>query len=408
MIKRSANFLFVSSLLASAIALAAEAPDTNKDLIKRGEYLATAADCIACHTGENAAPFSGGYAIDSPYGTIYGTNITPDKTYGIGNYTSDDLYRVLTEGKRADGHNLYPAMPYTSYQFISREDSDAIYAYLMSVEPIARPAPETNLGFPYGIRMGLSAWNLLYKSRIDLKDTDGKSEEYKRGQYLVDVLGHCGECHTPRDALGGLKMGEYMEGAVLGDYMAPSLVSEDLINRGWNKEDLSQFLGHAVSPQGSAYNEMNKVFTHSTQHLTDDDLNAISTYLLGDEPMQPNIIEMAAFDSLTESAQKGRQEYLNTCAGCHGVEGQGIPNATVAMSLNTTLMLSDPLNLTRVILDGTSGATHTGFNKMQAMPGYKDKISDESLTDMVNYLRQTWGGITDDVTVDEIKAITEN
>src|SRR5690606_21758512 len=170
---------------------------------------------VACHTAEGGAPYAGGFPMQSPYGVIWGTNITPDKQHGIGHYSADDLYRALTQGERPDGTQLYPAMPYTSYHLIRREDSDALYAYLMSLEPIAKPNPVTELGFPYGIRAGMGAWNLLYADRVQLQAGTGKSESWQRGQYLVEVLGHCGECHTPRNAVGALDQERRLAGAEL-------------------------------------------------------------------------------------------------------------------------------------------------------------------------------------------------
>ena len=186
--------------MGAALSLGVQAADQAQ--VKRGEYLARAADCMACHTAEGGAPFAGGLPIHSPFGTIYGTNITSDKQFGIGDYSRDEFFAALTEGKRKDGANLYPAMPYTSYHLIKREDADAIHAYLMTVPPINRPAPETSLSFPFNVRMGLAGWNMLYGKSVQLQATEGKSEAWQRGQYMVEVLGHCGECHTPRNRIG--------------------------------------------------------------------------------------------------------------------------------------------------------------------------------------------------------------
>lgn len=182
--------------LALGLAVTSLAQAADQAQVKRGEYLARAADCMACHTAEGGAPYAGGLPIHSPFGTIYGSNITPDKQYGIGNYSADEFFAAVTEGKRKDGANLYPAMPYTSYHLIKREDSDAILAYLMTVPPINRPAPQTALRFPFNVRQGLSGWNMLYGKSVQLQPTEGKSPAWQRGQYMVEVMGHCGECHT--------------------------------------------------------------------------------------------------------------------------------------------------------------------------------------------------------------------
>lgn len=382
------NFLIAAALL---LPLAAQAAD--KQLIERGKYLARAADCVACHSVEGGAEYAGGLPLESPFGTIYGTNITPDKEHGIGNYSADDFFRAVTEGEKPDGSQLYPAMPYTSYRLLKREDSDAIYAYIMSLAPIAKPSPQTDLAFPFNLRFGMSFWNLLYKDVVELQPSEGKSEPWQRGQYLVEVLGHCGECHTPRNALGALQQEQRMQGGVLLGYEAPSLLADDLAERGWNTDDLATFLKHGISAQGSMFNEMYPVLHHSTQYLPQDDHKAMATYLLGDQPPEARKVASVALDKLDESAQQGRQHYLNLCAGCHGVAGEGIPHVAVAMDGNTTLRLSDSRNLLRVIDDGIKEQQFTGFERMQPMPGFSDTLDDAQMRDLLHYLRQTWGGL---------------
>lgn len=389
-------------LIAAALLLPQAAQAAEQSQIERGRYLARAADCVACHSTEGSAPFAGGMALQSPFGTIYGTNITPDKEHGIGNYTADDFYNAVAKGKRADGSNLYPAMPYTSYHLIKREDSDAIYAYLMSVEPIARPAPKTSLSFPFNLRTGLSGWNLLYRDGLQLPPVANHSAQWQQGQYLVEVLGHCGECHTPRNAVGALQQDQAMTGAIILGYLAPSLKTADMLARGWSSSDLSTFLKHGISAQGTMFNEMYPVLHHSTQYLSDSDHQAMATYLLGEQPPAPVKIEAQPLEKLTASAQQGRQGYLNVCAGCHGNEGQGVPHVAVAMSGNTTLRQADSRNLLRVIDDGIQEQQFTGFERMQPMPGFADKLSDGQLRDLLNYLRQSWGGLPEDMSVEQV------
>ena len=392
--------LLTGLLLSAGLVAGAQAADA--DLVKRGEYLARAADCTACHTAAGGAPFAGGLPIASPFGTIYGSNITPDKDYGIGNYSADDFFAALTEGKRKDGANLYPAMPYTSYHLIRREDSDAIHAYLMTVEPVHRAVPETALSFPFNVRVGLSGWNLLYGKSVQLQSAEGKSEPWQRGQYLVEVLGHCGECHTPRNAIGALQQDKRLSGALLNGYLAPSLLPEDLAARGWNHADLSAFLEHGMSAQGSMFNEMFPVLHHSTQHLDSADLQAMASYLLGDQPPAAKVVQAVAYPQLSASAKRGRQQYLNVCAGCHGTEGEGKPHIAVAMQGNTTLRLADSRNLAKVIVEGIREQQFTGFERMQPMPGFADKLNDQQLADLINYLRQAWGGLPGDMGVQQV------
>lgn len=375
--------------------------------VERGAYLARAADCMACHTKPGGAPYAGGLPIVSPFGTIYGTNITPSKEHGIGLYNDDEFFAALTAGKRRDGANLYPAMPYTSYHLMPREDSDAIHAYLKTVEPIERAAPETSLSFPFNVRLGLIGWNMLYAEDLQLQSAQGKSAAWKRGQYMVDVLGHCGECHTPRGVTGAMQLDKRMTGGVLNGYLAPSLLSDDLAARGWNHQDLSSFIKYGMSAQGTMFNEMYPVFHNSTQHLSDDDLAAMATFLLGDQPPEAKALTEVSFDKLSPSAQNGRQEYLNVCAGCHAAGGEGKQHIAVAMRGNTTLRLEDPRNLLRVIEDGIGEQQFTGFERMQPMPGFADKLNQQQLTDLLNYLRQSWGGKTGDLTVSAVQKLQD-
>ncbi|MCP8465363.1 cytochrome c [Pseudomonas sp. ZM23] len=393
----------LSSLaLAAGLGAALGVQAAEQDQVKRGEYLARAADCMACHTAEGGAPFAGGLPIESPFGTIYGSNITSDKQYGIGSYSADEFFAALTEGKRKDGANLYPAMPYTSYHLVKREDSDAIHAYLMTVPAVNRAAPQTSLSFPFNVRLGLSGWNMLYGKSVQLQSAEGKSEAWQRGQYMVEVLGHCGECHTPRNDIGALQQDKRLTGGLLNGYLAPSLLAQDLAERGWTTADLTSFLKHGMSAQGSMFNEMFPVVHHSTQHLEDSDLAAMATYLLGDQPPQAKVVQSVPFEQLSDSAKRGRQQYLNVCAGCHGVEGEGKPHIAVAMQGNTTLRLADSRNLAKVVLEGIREQQFTGFERMQPMPGFADKLGDQELADLINYLRQAWGGLPGDLGVQQV------
>lgn len=398
---------FVRNALALALGLtlAAAGQAADQDQVKRGEYLARAADCMACHTAEGGAPYAGGLPIHSPFGTIYGSNITSDKQYGIGTYSADEFFAAVTQGKRKDGANLYPAMPYTSYHLIKREDSDAILAYLMTTAPISRPAPRTQLSFPFNVRLGLTGWNMLYGKSVQLQPSEGNSPAWQRGQYLVEVMGHCGECHTPRNAIGALQQDQRLSGGLLLGYLAPSLLAHDLAERGWSQPDLTTFLKHGISAQGSMFNEMYPVVHHSTQHLSDDDLGAMATYLLGDQPPAAKVIEAVALTGMSDSARRGRQQYLNVCAGCHGVEGEGKPHIAVAMRGNTVLRQDDSRNLVKAIVDGIREQQFTGFERMQPMPGFADKLSDAQVTDMVNYLRQAWGGLPGDLQPQQVAAL---
>jgi mono/diheme cytochrome c family protein len=222
---------------------------------------------------------------------------------------------------------------------------------------------------------------------------------------MVDVLGHCGECHTPRGLPGAMQQDKRMTGGILNGYLAPSLLATDLAARGWNHQDLSSFLKHGMSAQGTMFNEMFPVFHNSTQGLNDPDLAAMATFLLGDQPPAAKVLTDVPLDQLSASAQRGRQDYLNVCAGCHAPGGEGKPHIAVAMRGNTTLRLEDPRNLVRVIDDGIGEQKFAGFEHMQPMPGFAQKLSDEQLTNLLNYLRQGWGGQPGDLALGDVQKL---
>jgi len=357
--------------------------------LRHGRYLTDAADCAACHTNPGGAPFAGGYALATPFGTIHGTNITPDPDHGIGRYTSDEFFHALTRGEARDGHQLYPAMPYASYRTMSRADSDAIYAYLMNQPAVAQPNPKNSVKFPANIRTALHGWNLLFAARDIPPASDGASAQWKRGRYLVDVLGHCGECHTPRGALGQLKLERTMSGnADLGRYAAPDITPAGLAARGWDAAMLREYLATGVSKRAVASDEMLTVVGLSTSRLSNEDLDAMTTYLLGDRAPAPKTIAVNA--NIGEGP--AQRSYFNLCAGCHGNDGQGVPNVAVSLRENSSLREVDPHNVIVAILDGLPVHDFPGIARMQDMPGFADDLSDAEAAALATWLRQRFGG----------------
>lgn len=390
-------------VLASAAMPAWADSDASQKQIERGQYLSRAADCASCHTADDGAPYAGGPGIDTPFGTVYGTNITPDSKYGIGDYSADDFYHVLTEGELPGGTQLYPAMPYTAYHNMAREDSDALYAYFMNIDGVHQASPETDLTWPFSMRWTLNFWNWMYADP-EPPDTDGEDTQAQRGRYLVDTLGHCGQCHTPRNKLGAIQHDKHLQGAVISGYEAPNLEADAIAGRGWDDASLRTFMREGRSSQGSMYSEMYPVFHHSTRYLDDEDLAAMSRYLLGANSPEPKALESASDD--TDSA--GRQLYLNSCAGCHGANGEGAPHVASAMTGNTTLRLDSPRNLIKVIHDGIAERAFTGFERAQAMPGFADQLSDDEIATLATYLRRRWGGHQDAVDTATVADITDS
>lgn len=365
-------------------------------LVARGQKVAREADCGACHSDPGGgSDLAGGMSMVTPMGTIYGTNISASKEYGIGTWTSDDFYRAVAYGIAPGRRNLYPAMPYASYHQITRADSDALFAWLMTQPAVEKPNRPNSMVFPFNIRPAIALWNALERPAAKPFDaTEAAKEPFARGRYLVDVLGHCGECHTPRGLTYALQQDKYLKGNVIEGAYAPDLTTAALAERGWTKPDLVRFFSHGLSPQGVMTFRMFPVLEHSTAHLDDADLQAISAYLTQDQSMQgPRVKEPVGTPD-----PAGGQLYVGLCAGCHGVSGKGQPHSSVPLNVNTTAMYENPVTLVRVIHEGVHERNLARGERMQTMPAFADQLDDQQMADLVNYLRQRWGGHEANVT----------
>jgi mono/diheme cytochrome c family protein len=369
--------------------------------IERGRYLAAAADCAACHTAQDGAPFAGGVPLNSPFGTIHGTNITPDAETGIGRYTADEFFHAMTRGEARDGRQLYPAMPYVSYRTMTREDSDAIYAYAMRQPPVRLANPANSVRFPYNIRSGINLWNLLFARAEPVSASTGESPDWQRGRYLVETLGHCGECHTPRGALGQVDRDRPLAGnSSLGRLAAPDITPHGLASRGWDTGQLRDYLGTGLSAPAAASGEMLTVVRLSTSQLSKPDLEAMQSYLLGDQP--PTIAAAAGAAPATGDDDPARRHYLALCAGCHGPDGEGVPHVAMAMQGNSSVRDPDPRNLIVAILDGLPEHDFVGLDRMQDMPGFASELDDGELAALADWLRGRYGGLTSPVAAEVV------
>lgn len=389
----------------ATVDFAALEDDARSALVKEGRYVARAADCGACHVSQDDVALAGGLPMETPFGTIYGTNITPSKTHGIGTWNADDLYRALVYGINPDGTHLYPAMPYTSYHYLTRADSDALYVYLMAQRPIEKPNREHELAFPFNIRPALAFWNMIYRpSDRELREIAGKSEEWYRGRYLVDVAGHCGECHTPRN-FAYARTDEHLKGEVIEGALAPDISADGLVRRGWTREDLAAFMKIGLAPQGSMTFRMYPVLNHSTRYLKDEDIGAMVHYLM-DGSGEAGLA--SAQQGAAEAHEEGHRLYVGLCAGCHGTDGEGRPHASVPLDTNTTAMLDNPNNLVKVISNGVEAHNLAGSERLQEMPGFGDRLNDGEMAALVNYMRVRWGGLPGDVDAQRVLEILEN
>lgn len=372
--------------------------------VARGRYLARAADCASCHTAQDGAPMAGGVPLASSFGKFYGSNITPDPDHGIGRWSADDFYKALHDGTAPGGRQLYPAMPYTSYRMLTRQDVDDIYAYLMQLPPVnvASRAPE--LEFPYNLRFGVFFWKLLFLKDERPAVSVGQSPQWARGRYLSEGLGHCAECHTPRGKLGQLDNAQALKGGVLGHWLAPDITPEALAARGWTSDDLGTYMRTGLARQGSAWGEMHTVVDVSTRYLTPEDNTALVRYMTGDKPPAP--VPATEDPSADSKLVGGYRHYMALCAGCHATEGQGQPFVVVPMAGNATLRQADPRNLVMSVLLGIDTQTFPGgLNRMDAMPGFAKELDDVAVAELANYLRMRFGGQPASVTAEAVAAL---
>ena len=297
----------------------------------KGEYLARAGDCIACHTAREGKTFAGGLPMKTPFGTLYTSNITPDPQTGIGTWTSDQFYQMMHNGRFPDGGLVYPAMPFASYTKVTREDSDAIYAYLRSIPPVKQMNRPHDLKFPFNNRSLIIGWRTLFFKEGEYKPDPTKSADWNRGAYLVEGLGHCGMCHTAINALGGSSESQAFEGGLIPmqNWYAPSLTSNKEAGLGdWTIEEIIGLSAQGRLDPRRGYGPMAEVVYNSLQYLNDDDTRAMAVYLKslaqGTSPEKP--ASAAAFGGKQPAAQSlGKQIYDRECASCHGAEGLGMP-----------------------------------------------------------------------------------
>ena len=382
------------------------------ELAPRGRELALAGDCFGCHSTATGPMAAGGVPIATPFGTLYSSNITPDPTFGIGGYTRAEFHRAIRDGVGRGNRNLYPAMPFVFTQVTTPEDVDALYAYIMSLPPIARQTPANTGVFVLPVRMFMNFWDLLNFPVRTAPHDPARSAAWNRGAYLVEGLGHCGACHTPMNVMMAPDFSKSLEGAVIEGLEAPALTPAALAARGFDLATLTGFLATGIAPQGTAYGGMYTVTHFSTSAMERSDVEAIATYLLtaADGSLPPERTPPAPAPAPAAPGPEaplppGRIVYAGACAGCHGMAGEGIPNVAPAMKGNSTIALADPLNLLSVIVNGIPTQRFTGNQRMYAMPPFAHDLSDAQIADLATWLRTEWGGQAEPVSVDRVAAI---
>ncbi|RDI97869.1 cytochrome c [Dyella solisilvae] len=361
-------------------------------LIARGEYLSQVGDCASCHTAQGGARFAGGRVLSTPFGNIAAPNITPDRETGLGEWSFEDFWQALHVGKGRHGELLYPVFSYTSFTKVSREDARAIFAYLQSLPPVHQPAKPLGLDFPYSVRNSLSAWRALYFREGEFQPDPGKSDAWNRGAYLVQGLGHCNECHAPRDALGGSQASPTLVG---GQMPAQNWYAPDLSTQangglaGWSAQDIVDLLRTGQSARGTAFGPMAEVVAQSTQHMHEDDLQAIATYLQSLPPRAARTAEQSPIDTRQMMAQ-GAKIYEQRCADCHGADGNGVPGIYPPLNGNSSVNEPSGTNAVRVVLLGGFPPVTKGNPRPYSMPPFAQQLSDADVAAVVTYIRRSW------------------
>ena len=365
--------------------------------VTRGQYLAAAGDCYACHTLRGSAPYAGGLEMATPFGAIYTPNITPDIDTGIGKWSADDFWRAMHDGRSKDGSFLYPAMPYTNYTKVTREDSDLIYAYIMSLAPVKRPNRPHALRFPFNQRELMAPWRALYFTAGEFKPDPKQSAQWNRGAYLVEGLGHCNACHATRNVLGAVaKDDDYSGGLIpVQNWYAPSLTSSRESGLGgWDIAEIVDLLRTGVSARAAVFGPMAAVVQHSLQELSLVDLTAMATYLKAQAETpapEPWLAHERSKAEVASMMKTGVKVYKEHCESCHQANGEGVPRVYPPLANNHSITMRNPVNLIRMVINGGFPPSTEGNPRPYGMPPFYPVLNDEQIASVVTYIRQSWG-----------------
>ena len=353
--------------------------------VQRGEYLARAGDCVSCHTAKGGAPFAGGLRLDTPFGYMLSPNITPDPETGIGRWSGADFYRALHDGVNKHGQDMYPTMPYDFYTRATRADVDAIFAYLRTVKPVRNQVTINHLYFPFDQRWSMAAWRELYFKEGTYKPNPAKSAEWNRGAYLVEGFGHCSDCHSPRNLMGGIEKSKDFQGAVIDGWFALDLTSDISTGLGaWSKDEIATYLKTgAYKGKTTTLGPMAEVVQNSLSYLTTEDLQAMAEYL---KSIPPESTLRSGRKTVDPTRAQGATLYMDNCGGCHQASGRGLPGVFPPLAGNGVVIAPDPANILKVVDAGI--AARGGYIPM---PSFKDQLTDQQVAEIANYIRTSWG-----------------
>ncbi|MFA0134499.1 c-type cytochrome [Vibrio splendidus] len=386
--------------------------------VERGEYLAYAGDCVACHSAEGGEPFAGGLPFVTPFGTVYSTNITPHTTEGIGTYDFDDFRAALVAGKGKNGY-LYPAMPYTSYQYLTDQDMVDLWEYMQSITAVPRRNDDNSMMFPSNIRLGLLGWNIVfmdtdpidYEVPEELKGEIENVDKWQQGKYWVAGLGHCSECHTPRNIAQALIPERIFQGNLIDGWNAPDITANELYIDGWDEATLTDFLHTGHSDKGTAFAGMADVVKNSLSLMTREDIESMSYYLLSGD-----INNTIASDAV-QLQPKGFDEdsyatdiyttYRQTCGACHGDDGKGRDPIAPTLLNNGIIMHSDPFNTIAVTVRGLQPTYLDKDRNFMPMASFEDVLSDQRLAELITFVRLHLGDREKPVTAEHVREVRE-
>jgi mono/diheme cytochrome c family protein len=369
--------------------------------IERGRYVAIAGDCAACHTNPAThVTFAGGYALQTPFGEILASNITSDRETGIGDWSEAEFVRAVREGKGRHGENLYPAMPYNAYVNVSDADMHDLWAYMRTVAPVENAVDSNQLPFPFRIRALMAVWNLLFFRHPSQEPVSSQSAAWNRGRYLVDGLGHCASCHTAKNALGG-DVADYLGGGPMAGWFAADITSDPHMGLGkWSTDDVVEYLKHGGNRLTVASGPMAEAVENSTQHMSDDDLQAIATYLKS-VPASSDAPKTGARPT-AEVMALGEHLYQANCEACHNRNGSGEAGMIPAIVGNTAMLQRDPATVLHSILVGNRGVATDTRPTGAGMPSFDWKLDDAQVAAIATYVRNRDGNEASAVTADDV------
>ena len=395
----------VGALVATAVACA---PSVALDLqaadqVARGQYLAVAGDCAACHTAPGGKPFAGGLPIETPFGTLLSANITPDRQAGIGAWSDDDFVRSVQQGIAPGGMHLYPAMPYPAFTHVTREDLLAVRAYLSTLDAVSDPVATNRLPFPFKIRASMIVWNALNFSPGEFHADANRSAQWNRGAYLVNGLGHCGTCHTPKNLLGGDKSAAPLSGAAVVGWYAPPLDSSVRTGLGaWRIEDVVSYLKTGWGGGQAATGTMALVVANSTSQLADADLRSIAVYL---KDIAAPAQAPAPLDKTSAVMRSGKALYSANCSACHTSTGEGVAGLAPTLANSPIVQSASTDTLLDVVLNGAQAVATDAAPTAPGMPAFGWQLSDEQIAALLTYVRNDWGNAGSAVAASDVHSI---